>query len=471
MMKSIMIAVSFVVLFTIQIFSQVEIPVFEKMAGKWQGSYESNGMNYLETIEMKWIFNHNFFHIDIWRDATNDNSKKYEGIEKEVFTIDNEGKLAGWSAGNRGFSYMLSFTGTFSESSVTLAGSNAKAECKIVYELKDKQLVRKYEYNSPTGETEQSEVVYSSVRSDYNTHTLPTTYDNINGPGLAYVCHLTEDFVTVFDTKTNELIGKIPGGKGSSWICFSSEGYNGYITNYNSGNLTVFNRKTNETIATVGAGENPTFLVEANHKILISHQSQDGIWVLDTYSNTIVKRLPEGTGPLYLIKNENKIYQPQIFYPYLYIIDPVKLEVKKKIKTGGRPMEMAFIDNQKYGYMVNFDLAEVTKYDTKTDNVVKRIKDIKNPRGIAASPDGKLLYVSNVVDGKVYVISTQTDSLTAVIDGFTMPVSIAFTADGKYAYVLNQSASTISIIDTNANTIIQTFYVAGNPISILIDEK
>ena len=65
---------------------------------------------------MKWIFNHNFFHIDIWRDATNDNSKKYEGIEKEVFTIDNEGKLAGWSAGNRGFSYMLSFTGTFSES-------------------------------------------------------------------------------------------------------------------------------------------------------------------------------------------------------------------------------------------------------------------------------------------------------------------------------------------------------------------
>lgn len=471
MMKSIMIAVSFIVLFTIQLFSQVDIPVFEKMAGKWQGVYASNGTNYQETIEMKWIFNHNFFYIDIWRDATNDNTKKYEAIEKEVFTIDNEGKLAGWSAGFEGFSHMLSFTGTYDENGVTLTGSNALAECKIVYELKDKQLVRKYEYKSTAGETEQLEVVYSSIRSDYNTHTLPVMYDNISTKGLAYVCHLSEEFVTVFDTKTNQLVGKIPAGKNTSWICFSPEGYNGYITNYSSGNLTVFNRKTNETIITVGAGENPTFVLPVKNYILISHQSEDGIWVLDTYSNTITKRFTEGTGPLYLIKNENKIYQPQIFYPYLYIIDPVKLEVKKKIKTGGRPMEMAFIDNQKYGYMVNFDFAEVTKYDTKTDNVVKHIKDIKNPRGIAASPDGKLIYVTNVVDGKVYVISTQTDSLTAIIDGFTMPVSVSFTGDGKYAYVLNQSASTISIIDTNENTIIQTFYVAGNPISILIDEK
>lgn len=470
-MRLIIISISFIAVFTFQLFSQVEIPVFEKFSGKWQGVVESEGVKFQETIEMKWIFNHNFFQIDIWRDVTSGNTKKYEATEKEVFTIDNEGKLSGWSAGSKGFSYMLSFTGTFNENTVTLTGSNANAKSKIVYELMEKQLVRKYEYEPATGENEQSEVVYSSVRSDYSTHILPVKYDNINGPGLAYVCHLTEDFVTVFDPKTNELIGKIPGGRGSSWICFSSDGYNGYITNYNSGNLTVFNRKTNETIATVGAGENPTFLVEANHKILISHQSEDGIWVLDTYSNSITKRLIEGTGPLYLIKNENKIYQPQIFIPYLYIIDPLKLEVKKKVKTGGRPMEMAFIDNQKFGYMVNFDFHEVTKYDTKTDNAVKHIKDIKNPRGIASSPDGKLIYVTNVVDGKVYVINTNTDSLTAVIDGFTMPVSVAFTADGKYAYVLNQSAATISIIDTKENNIIQTFYVAWNPISIVIDER
>ena len=94
-----------------------------------------------------------------------------------------------------------------------------------------------------------------------------------------------------------------------------------------------------------------------------------------------------------------------------------------------------------------------------------------HPRGIASSPDGKLVYVSNVVNGKVYVINTDYDSVTAVIDGFTMPVSIAFTADGRYAYVLNQGASTISIIDTKRNEITQSFFVAGNPISIVIDDR
>jgi YVTN family beta-propeller protein len=324
-----------------------------------------------------------------------------------------------------------------------------------------------------SGGIEANHSVYSFASSGNNffdsIYTLPTIYNNIAGPELAYVCHITENFVTVFDTKTNELIGKIPCGKGSDFVCFSSERKNGYISNYSSGNITVFDRKTNETITTVDAGEHPSSLLGIKNKVLITHESGDGIWILDIDNNTIVKKLQEGTGFLYNIENKNKIYQPQIFIPYLYVIDPVKLEIIKKIKTGGRPLQMAFTENKDFGYLTNYDYDEVTKFDTKTDNIVKHIKDIKHPRGIALSPDGKSVYVTNVIDGLVYIISTETDSITAVISGFKMPVWVTFNRDGKYAYVLNQAEATISIIDTKENNIVQTILVAGNPISIMID--
>jgi YVTN family beta-propeller protein len=468
-MKSLVLLILFIVVFTFKGYSQVEIPVFEKMSGRWQGYSESNGEKYKEYINMGWTLNHNFFEISLSEEQKDKSKENFMLKEIEYITIDGNSNLKGWSIDDYGVTHMLNFYGTFDENTVILNGTNETFKNNINYELKDNQLIRKSEFKTPvTGEAVKAEVTYSSVRSDYNTHFLPTQYDNISGAGLAYVCHLSENFVTVFDTKTNKLIGKIPCGKNSNWVCYSNEINNGYISNFTSGNLTVFNRNTNETISTVDAGENPTFLLPIKNKILISHQSKDGLWVLDVNSNTIIKKLQAGTGPLYYIKNGNKIYQPQIFTPYLFIIDPDKLEIVKTIKVEGRPMEMAFIDNMKFGYLVNFDLNKVEKFNTKKDKVVKEIIDIKHPRGIASSPDGKLVYVSSVTEGKVYVINTETDMVTATIDGFTMPVSIAFTNDGNFAYVLNQRESSISVIDTKLNAIVQTFNVAGNPISITI---
>jgi hypothetical protein len=73
---------------------------------------------------------------------------------------------------------------------------------------------------------------------------LTEKYDKIADPGLVYVCHITNSFVSVIDSKSNELIGKIPCGNGSSWICFTPDKTTGYITNYNSYNPTIFDKET-----------------------------------------------------------------------------------------------------------------------------------------------------------------------------------------------------------------------------------
>jgi YVTN family beta-propeller protein len=471
-MKSIIFTFIFIALFTPQLFSQVEIPFFDKMTGRWEGNYESDGVKFDEAIMTTWILNHNYFELLVKSKIDDYQHKSFEDKELYFFTLDNEGNLVGGKMDNNGFNSTMNFKGRLEESTeggrVTLEGKSIINKCIMTFELKNKHLVRTYEAIYNDALPVKRKIVYSKVR---DVHSLPMQYEGIGRPGFAYVCHLSEDFVTVFDTKTNELVGKIPCGKNSDHICFSTDRNTGYISNFSSNNLTVFDRKTNETTATVDAGENPTFLLTVKNNIFISHESHDGLWILDGTTNTITKKLKEGTGLLYLIENENKIYQPQIFIPYLYIIDPVSLEIVKRINTGGRPMDMTITQNKRYGYMVNYDFNEVTKFDTKTDEMIKHIKDVNHPRGIASSPDGKLVYVSNVVDGRVYVINTETDSITAAIDGFSMPVWIEFTADGKFAYVLNQDKATIVVIDTQTNTIIETFNVASNPISIVIDNR
>jgi YVTN family beta-propeller protein len=470
-MKSIIGFLLVILFLSNQIYSQVEIPLLNDISGKWHVFKEKEGGVNKEIIISKWILNHNFFEINLLSEQVKNSKNGYTETAKEVLTLNSDNSITGYSIDSYGISHMVSITGTINANTITLKGVNTNSECTIIYELNDNRLTRKSDWKIPTGENIKSEITYNRIGSDFKQSSLSTKYDNISGPGLAYVCHLSEEFVTVFDTKTNELVGKIPCGQNSDFISLQSSGNKGYITNYGSGSLTIFDRLTNETIATVDAGGNPTFLLSLKDKVLISHQSEDGIWVMDANTNKIVKKLKEGTGPMYFIENENKIYQPQIFTPYLYVIDPATLEITNRIKTDGRPMEMAFTENQKFGYMVNYDLNEVTKYDTKTDNVLTRIKDVNHPRGIASSPDGKLVYVSDVVAGKVHVISTETDAVTVVISGFMMPVSIAFTGDGKLAYVLNQADSSISIVDTKENKIIKTLNVAGNPISILVDAR
>ncbi len=467
-MKSIIYKLSFILFLTIPLYSQVEIPFFDKIAGNWEGMYDSSGVTYKEAVQMKWLLNHNYFVITIM-DGINQQYMKYSEKECLYFTRDNDNNLTGWNFDYIGFNNLMNFSGTIEDNKISVTGKNSLAECNITFELKDNQLIQQRETKTNDRGIVKQEIIYNNIRNEYKMYSLPTTYEKIGEKGLAYVCHISEKFVTVFDTKTNELIGKIPCGVNPNCICFSPDENRGCITNFTSNNVTIFDKKTNEIIATVDAGQNPTFLLPVNNNILISHQSGDGIYVLDAIKNSIIKKFTEGTGPLYLIDNENKIYQPQIFSPYLFIIDPVKLEITKRVQTGGRPMEMAFINDNQTGYMVNYDLDEVTKFETKTDNIINHIKNVYHPRGIASSPDGKLVYVTNVVDGKVYVISTETDAVTATIGGFKMPVSIAFTADGKFAYVLNQGAATISVIDSGSNEIIETIGTAGNPISILID--
>lgn len=321
-------------------------------------------------------------------------------------------------------------------------------------------------FASCTKETEK----FTGEQKNY---VLPETYEKISEPGFIYVSHISNDFVSVLDPVEVKLVGKIPCGKGACVSIVSTDGTKGYIANFNSNDITVYDTKTNKTITSVKTSEHPSALLEIpeQKKILITHQSTSGINVLNTENNTITEMGEICTGYMYNLKNKGKIYVPQIFTPYIYILDPVTFHITKRIETPGRPMAMAFTGDNKYGYLANYDSAEVAKIDIENDSVILKIKNIPSPRGITITPDDKYVLVTNVKDNTLTIIDVTTDKVIKTLYGLRMPTYVVITPDSKFAVVSNQGAPSLSIVDLGKLEIIKSIDVASDPITLYVDNR
>ena len=309
--------------------------------------------------------------------------------------------------------------------------------------------------------------------TEQKNYILPDQYENLGEPGLIYIPHISADFVTVFNPSGMKVEGKIPGGKGPCSVLILHNGSKGYITNFFSGDVTIFDARTNKLIKTVKTQDHPADLLEipGTNKVLVSHESQSSIDVINTNDNSVEELKETCTGKMYYLKSSGKIIVPQIFTPFIKIIDPNTLHIIAQIETGGRPMTMTFTSDEKFGYLANYDSAEVAKIDIASGQSVLKIKDIPTPRGINLSPDNTILAVTNVRHNSLTIIDLLTDKVTKTIFGLSMPVDVIFTKDGNYVLVCNQGNGSVSVIDTKTLTIKENIKIASNPITLFADYR
>ena len=319
--------------------------------------------------------------------------------------------------------------------------------------------------------------LYSCGNDKYTTeqknYLLPDQYENIGQQGYIYIPHISAEFVSVLNPSGMKLIGQVPAGKGPCSMLILKDGSKGYIANFNSNDITVFDAKTNKKLAVLKTTEHPQTLFElpGKNKVLIGHQSSNGMSVINTNDDSITEMNELNTGLMYYIKTRDRIYMPQIFTPFIHIIDPVTLQIEKQIETGGRPMAMTVTKDEKFAYLANYDSTEVAKIDLTTDNVILKIKDIHSPRGINISPDNSLVAVTNVRGNSVTLIEPANDKVKKTIYGLLMPVDVIFTADNNYLLVCNQGNGTISVIDIKSLEIKENIKVASNPITLYGDYR
>ncbi|MHB9013749.1 MAG: beta-propeller fold lactonase family protein [Ignavibacteriaceae bacterium] len=376
---------------------------------------------------------------------------------------------------NRYFSKWKKISITSKIKSIDKTGYNYVADEEVNFLYTDWNGNEKSEYGVDRYLTFKEEDGQWKILSLRNQQKLPdvykrlsSNYPGIGSPGLVYICHISQHIVSVIDPRTDSLIGAIPSGNGSCDIAFSSD--RGYIANFNSDNITIFNKKNNEQISTVPVGQHPCgVLITSNGKYaLITHQSNDGLWIMSIKDNQIVYKIPGIYGMTLSDSLNKKIYASAVFQPFIYVINPYDQTIIKKIEVGGRPLDIAVTPDGKFIYVANSILNEVQKIDTQTDSVVNSLSGIDTCRGIAVSPDGKFAYVTNVTSGTVTVIDLKTDTKIKILYVGRMPTSISVDKENDCAYVSNQGESSISIIDMKKNEVIKTISVADNPIRVKI---
>ncbi len=285
---------------------------------------------------------------------------------------------------------------------------------------------------------------------------------------LLFVSHISENYVSVIDPAVNRVIARIKTGKGTTAVAISPLQDYGYVTDFLSNDVTVFDQRTGNTIGTVRVGEHPSHLMltpDARY-LLISHESNDGLWFMDTRTDSIVKKLPEGYGPFCESKAGENIYQSSIFTPFVFVIDPATQSIEKRIPVGGRPMECAMSPDRRFLYVANASLNEIDKVDVIADSVIGRIPNIHTPRGISISPDGKFGYVADVIGSTLSIVDLSNSSVVKTIRVGAGPIGIALDAEGKYAYVGCQSGGCVSVVDTRTGTLVRTISVDPQPISV-----
>ena len=201
----------------------------------------------------------------------------------------------------------------------------------------------------------------------------------------------------IIDSRTLELVAKIPVGFAPEHLAFSPDGRWYYQGNPEGDSITVIDMQSLKAIKTIEGLAEPLNI---------------------TFT-------PDGT----------KAYIGNYGAHWVGVIDVTRHELIKKIQVDAVP--------------------GITKLEPG-----KYLSEIKGIFNATPTPDGRFLYAADGDLGVVGVIDTREDKVVKVIRVGPDPWRLYMSHDGKYGITANNGDGTISIIDTAKNAVVAT-YPAG----------
>lgn len=157
-MKNLIFLFVIIVFSNIDLFSQVDIDVFNQFIGEWEATYEVGGYKNTETIINKWILNDKYFETEINGYMTDDPDRKYSTFT--FFTIDDNDKIIGWTFSDNGYMDFLKYKGYTEGKKVIIKGKAKDFTLNHTLELKEGKIVDRREIKVKNNEPITLDVVY-----------------------------------------------------------------------------------------------------------------------------------------------------------------------------------------------------------------------------------------------------------------------------------------------------------------------
>jgi DNA-binding beta-propeller fold protein YncE len=299
-----------------------------------------------------------------------------------------------------------------------------------------------------------------------------------------------------------------------------------YIVSLESEELTVIDTRSWEIIGRVPTGGSQNHMAELNAdftKIYVDSSRSDETVVLDARKLQIDRRILTGKHPTHLTLSPNADLMAIMLEDEnaIAFLDTKTDEVIKKLEGFHTPHFMRFSRDGKSGYVANIGSNHLTRVNMDTLEIVDRIGlegldamgDAVNEGGFADAQidETGTLYAAHAASGRVLVYDTQAnqklmelpvgklpwivfaehpfhgvalthmvpnfgDRTVSLIDGTVTKRKVVTTVDGdeeaygvnfssinpRIAYVMNRVRSDVAVVDTEAGEILERLEVGGN---------
>ncbi|HXC77024.1 MAG TPA: YncE family protein [Candidatus Acidoferrum sp.] len=197
--------------------------------------------------------------------------------------------------------------------------------------------------------------------------------------------------------------------------------------------------------------------------------STSGPYLLDGSPSAIVdsSTCADGNRPWVALSDQGTVVE----------VDVKNNRVLHSVSVGKDPV--ALLESDSALWVANAASDSVTRIDMSSASVTATIPVGRDPRSLAFNHDSNIVYVANHGDNSISVIDAQAAIVVNTIQVGKGPVSVAY--DSEYPalnpsdnvpaklWVADDESKTVERIDPITNTVVRTWSLQANPISVLPD--
>lgn len=267
---------------------------------------------------------------------------------------------------------------------------------------------------------------------------------------ILYVANVEDNFISIINTESEEVIGKIEGVKypwgftrlgNSNLVAVSGYDKQLVIIDF-SQNKIVKEKNFTSNLGGITSSKDGKFIfvIETNKNSALKLDAST-LKIIDNYKTG---NAPDGIG---ISKDNKKIYTTNTKDGTISVINTLNKK-SKLLEVGGKPELIHSNADHSLLFISNFKLNKIHIVDAQTDKIIHEITDLDSPEEAVLSKSEKLLYVVNFASKKVYVYnSSNFQRLNKEYSVGNKPIGIVSALNDTKLFVSNYGDNSVTIIN------------------------
>ncbi len=259
-------------------------------------------------------------------------------------------------------------------------------------------------------------------------------------------------------------------GKGPDALFLTPDETFLYVANVEDTFISVIDTRRDEVIQTIDGTDYPWGFTRLGETSLVAVSGWDkGVDVIDFATHKIVrsKRYEQNLGGIASTKDGKIQFVIATDGNKVFKIDAKSLDILDEYTTGNGPDGVGISKDDSKIYVTNTKDGAISIINLETKKA-KVIETGGKPELIHYNHDHSLLYISNFFENKIHILDTETDKIVHEITGLDGPEEAVLSKSAEKLFVVNFNSSKVFTYNADTYEKLSAEYIVGNkPIGIV----